>query len=61
MHLTDPPIAQPTDAVLMPPTIRRAVISSIAVLLTMAGYLLTVRGSALLIDLSQMAANMFCF
>ncbi len=53
--------AQTVETGLLPPRLRRAVFGILAVLLTFTGYLLMVRGTAMLLDLSHMAANMFCF
>lgn len=50
-------VAQPG----MPGSVRLAVLSVAAALLTGALYLIAMRGDALLVDLSALGARIFCF
>jgi hypothetical protein len=60
MHASEPRSDPAPDATLLPPKIRHLTYGILGLLLALAGYLVIVRGPALLFDLSQMA-SMFCF
>ena len=48
------------DGGLLPPRVRAILFGIIGLLMAFAGYLLLVRGPALLLDLAHSAAAMFC-
>ena len=50
-----------TSRALMPAGVRYAVLAGAVVVLGLALYLITVRGEALLVDLSALGARIFCF
>ena len=50
-----------TSRALMPGGVRLAVLAAAAVVLVGALYLISVRGEALLLDLSALGARIFCF
>lgn len=52
------PVADPHAA---PPIVRRALWAVLAVLLAGSGYLIAVRGEALLADLAALGSRVWCF
>jgi hypothetical protein len=45
----------------MPPVVRRILMTSVGLLLAGAVYLIAVRGEAILVDLSSLGSNVWCF
>lgn len=44
-----------------PPTVRRIALVVVGLMLTGAGYLIAVRGEAIVVDLATLGANVWCF
>jgi hypothetical protein len=57
---TDMPVRE-AGRPLMPAGVRRALLAGVGVLLAGALYLVSVRGEALLLDLSAFSQRVFCF
>ena len=55
------PIDDKMNDGLMPLKVRRVLLAMVGMIVALAVYLTTVRGSAMLLDLAAMTTNMFCF